>query len=69
MWLMAMFAAIALAILGISLYKRANGAIPRAIALALLFVAEGPHQHVLEGSRGAGQQHQHHQHVEMNDNV
>jgi hypothetical protein len=39
LWLMALFGGLALAILGMSLYRRANGAIPRAIALAIIILA------------------------------
>jgi hypothetical protein len=39
LWLMAAFGGVALAILGVSLYKRANGAFPRAIALAIILLA------------------------------
>src|SRR5262249_413099 len=39
LWLLAGFVAISLAILGLSLYKRANGAIARAIALAIMLLA------------------------------
>ena len=39
LWLMAAFGGLALVILGVSLYKRANGAFPRAIALAIILLA------------------------------
>lgn len=39
LWLMAAFGVVALAILGLSLTKRANGAIARAIALAIILLA------------------------------
>jgi hypothetical protein len=39
LWLMAAFGGVALAILGFSLYRRANGSIPRAIALAIIILA------------------------------
>jgi hypothetical protein len=39
LWLMAVLGGIALAILGLSLYRRANGAIARAIALAIILLA------------------------------
>ena len=39
LWLLSAFGGIAFAILGLSLYKRANGAIPRAIALAIILLA------------------------------